>query len=429
MMRTHCRISRRNTKNYVSVRTCWDATVWPHAYREPFSSAGDKYQKVKKYYFEKEAQVHNLQNTIAHQRISQSRTSLDDSEYSARFGRLDGLISQLAFGIRKSWKTIPDFLKCAVNKDAIATGKQEMTAVGRAYISHWLVVELFNEYFHPDLDLGLNVQLRQIFASIRAACPPFQSKEEEEALNSKMISWRMTTLEGLQKQLTSAKAPQNRQELQDLLKDRLMTDMVGLLQEPTPPELETGVHMIVELAINIAIHLPLESRDVVIEYYMPGEAVQATVMKIETGIPVLTNAIAPFDIDAERASLTSAGGDKSGEAAEDQHSSAGKDEPSRAPKKGGMFSGMLSGSSSSAGNATKAVGKLQPSNSSAGQQQAAKAAAAVAAGTGIGPGGENGGSAGKDERIRLAAGVSVQIRGRSVLAKAPVYTLAGPTSI
>ena len=38
----------------------------------------EKYQKVKKYYFEKESQVHQLQNTIAHQRLSASRTSLDD---------------------------------------------------------------------------------------------------------------------------------------------------------------------------------------------------------------------------------------------------------------------------------------------------------------------------------------------------------------
>ena len=37
-----------------------------------------------------------LQNSLAHQRLSQSRTSLDDSEYSTRFNRLDGLVAQLA---------------------------------------------------------------------------------------------------------------------------------------------------------------------------------------------------------------------------------------------------------------------------------------------------------------------------------------------
>ncbi|KAI7343295.1 hypothetical protein KC336_g23065, partial [Hortaea werneckii] len=51
----------------------------------------EKYTKVKKYYFEKEDQVKQLQNSLAHQRLSQSRTSLDDSEYTTRFNRLDGL--------------------------------------------------------------------------------------------------------------------------------------------------------------------------------------------------------------------------------------------------------------------------------------------------------------------------------------------------
>src|SRR4051812_10803302 len=101
----------------------------------------EKYQKVKKYYFDREAQVHQLQNTLANQRLSTSRTSLDDSEYSTRFSRLDGLISQLAFSIRKSWTSIPEWLHRAVNRDAMATGKQEMTAVGRAFISWWLYLQ------------------------------------------------------------------------------------------------------------------------------------------------------------------------------------------------------------------------------------------------------------------------------------------------
>ena len=37
--------------------------------------------------------MHQLQNTLAHQRLSLSRTSWDDSEYSTRFNRLDGLIA------------------------------------------------------------------------------------------------------------------------------------------------------------------------------------------------------------------------------------------------------------------------------------------------------------------------------------------------
>merc|ERR1711881_188528 len=110
---------------------------------------------------------HSLQNTLAHQRLAASRTSLDDSEYAARFTRLDGLISQLAFSIRKSWKTIPDFLQRGVNKDAILTGKQEMTAVGKAYMSHWLVSNLFDMYFHPSLELGLSRDLKEVWHNVR----------------------------------------------------------------------------------------------------------------------------------------------------------------------------------------------------------------------------------------------------------------------
>jgi hypothetical protein len=59
-----------------------------------------KYKNVKRLYFDgkKEieqlsGQVEQLQNAIANQRMSQSRTSLDDSEYTTRFNRLNGAIN------------------------------------------------------------------------------------------------------------------------------------------------------------------------------------------------------------------------------------------------------------------------------------------------------------------------------------------------
>ena len=75
--------------------------------------------------------------------MSVSRTSLDDSEYKNRFERLIGLIGQLSFAIRKSWKQVPEWMHKGVNKDALAAGAREMTGVGRAYISWWLHSELF----------------------------------------------------------------------------------------------------------------------------------------------------------------------------------------------------------------------------------------------------------------------------------------------
>ncbi len=94
-------------------------------------------------------QVEQLQNAIANQRMSQSRTSLDDSEYMTRFNRLNGAITNLAFNIRKDWVTLPAWLDRYVSAEALKTGKQEMTAVGRAVISRWIVEEIFHHCFHP----------------------------------------------------------------------------------------------------------------------------------------------------------------------------------------------------------------------------------------------------------------------------------------
>jgi hypothetical protein len=369
---------------------------------------------VKKYYFEKESQVHQLQNTLAHQRLSQSRTSLDDSEYAARFSRIDGLISQLSFSIRKSWKTIPEFLHRAVNKDAIVTGKQEMTAVGRAYFSHWIFHNVFEAFFHPDLEPGLSKDLKEVMVNIRRFCPPFQSGEEEEALTSKLISWRLATLEGLQERLRSTEAQQYRQEVIEVLNDKLINDISKLLVDPAPPDLPGGVQMIVDLAVNVAVHVPLESRDVVIEYFPPYYPILPEQMKVEVGIPPLTNAIVPMETSpsdsADRASLKSN---------DTKDSSLDIDGPGGAQSKDdrdgkrsrGMFGGLMSGSG---GKVTKTgPGGPPPPSVKTNPPQAGAAGQAATGGRET--------PTQKEERVRLAVGLAVQIRGRSVLAKAPVY--------
>ena len=370
---------------------------------------GEKYQKVKKYYFEKEAQVHSLQNTLAHQRLAASRTSLDDSEYAARFTRLDGLISQLAFSIRKSWKTIPDFLQRGVNKDAILTGKQEMTAVGKAYMSHWLVSNLFDMYFHPSLELGLSRDLKEVWHNVRKYCPPFQSGEEEEALNSKLVNWRMTTVDGLQERLRDPSASQHYTRLVEMLNEKMVGDMSLLLSDPAPPDLAGGVSMIIEFAVAVAQHIPMESRDVAVEYFYPGASIMPDMMKLETGIPALTSPItlsetSPSSTDAaDRASLTSTDTRESADPRDSTDGPSGA--AAREEKKArGMFGGLMSGSGS---------GKMQKPPPTS-QAQAGKPAAAAA-------GRE---TPSKEEKVRMCVGISVQIRGRSVLTKASVYGMA-----
>ena len=357
---------------------------------------GEKYTKVKKYYFEKEDQVKQLQNSLAHQRLSQSRTSLDDSEYTTRFNRLDGLVAQLAFSIRKSWRSIPHWLDKAVNKDAVATGKQEMTAVGRALISQWLVEEVFNKCFHPDLEPVLSAQLKMVQNSIRKFAPPAQTVEEEEFLTSKVVNWRLSTLEGLQEPLRSPQCPQNRATLTDMLKERLIGALAVHLQDPPPSDLEGGVHMIIELVVSIAIHLPLESRDVVIEYFMPGYSIMNEQMKLETGIPALSISVA--DDAAERASMKSAASDITDITDSNSH---GESAPS---KKKSMLSALTG------------TGKSKPTGAQGKHSGAGASSSSLNR-----PESSQGMKEDMPPRVRMAAGIGVQIRGRSVLVKAPVF--------
>ena len=361
---------------------------------------GEKYTKVKKYYFEKEDQVKQLQNSLAHQRLSQSRTSLDDSEYTTRFSRLDGLVAQLAFSIRKSWRTVPSWLVNSVNKDAVATGKQEMTAAGRAFISCWLVEEVFDKYFHPDLEPMLSAQLKTISRNIRRFAPPAQTAEEEEYLTAKVVNWRLSTLEGLQESLRSPQCPANRSHLTDQLKEHLVAALAVHLQDPPPSDLEGGVHMIIELVVSIAIHLPLESRDVQIEYFVPGYSIMQDQMKLETGIPPLTLSIA--DDAAERGSVKSAVSDITDNT---ENSTAHGEQPSS--KKRSMLS-ALTGTGKSK--------ERQP------HEQRKHAAGAGGSSSSLNrPDSSQGTRADMPPRVRMAAGIGVQIRGRSVLVKAPVF--------
>ncbi|KAF2124701.1 hypothetical protein P153DRAFT_125180 [Dothidotthia symphoricarpi CBS 119687] len=357
----------------------------------------EKYQKVKRYFFEQQTQVHQLQNTLANQRMSLSRTSWDDSEYTTRFNRLDGLIAQLSFSIRKDWRSIPPWLHVVVNKSAVETGKQEMTAVGRAFMSHWLVENIFEKYFHPDLDPGLSTQLQAIQTNIRRFAPVSHSAEDEDSLAAKLINWRLATLEGLADHLRAPQAEVNRQTLTHTLNEKLIASLQMYLNDPAPPDLNGGVPMIVELAISIAQHLPLESREVHIEYFPPGHGIVSDFMKMESGIPALTSPIADAE-EADRASVRSVASK-----AEDAASLAEQEQLPKEDKKRGMFGfgkkpTQTSKRESTLGQGGSQLSLSQPPPSAAGP---------------------------KDElppRVRMAVGVAVQIRGKSILIKAPVYS-------
>ncbi|KAF4637895.1 hypothetical protein G7Y89_g168 [Cudoniella acicularis] len=362
-----------------------------------------KYKKVKGLYFDKTAQVEQLQNTLANQRLSQSRTSLDDSEYMTRFQRLDGATTNLAFNIRKDWRSLPSWLVQYVNQDAMKIGKQEMTAVGRACIAKFLIDEIFNRTFHPGLEIGLSNNLKNIEQNIRRFSPQLNNQEESDALTAKVVQWRLATLEGLRDVLGSPESEEHKKQFSRVATTNLTASLINFLGEPVPSGIEDSAHMIVELAVSIASNLPLESRDISISYPMPGDNLQPFLMKVEGGIPVLENPGVESSSEVDASSTGS--GDKD-EPLKDSEKGDGKLRKEK-PKGGGSMLQSIMGNTSSSGPGVK-----KPSISSQGGSDGnSEAKGKVSSEDGA-------------QRVRFAGFVGIEVRGRQVLGKAPVWTVS-----
>lgn len=260
-----------------------------------FKELTTKYKNVKRLYFDGKSQieqlngqVEQLQNAIASQRMSQSRTALDDNGYITRFGRLNGAINNLSFNIRKDWKSLPAWIEAYASPEALKTGKQEMTAIGRAVITRWLVEAVFNRCFHPNLDPELSQHLKAIEQNIRHFSYNSNSQEEFGAHIDKVINWRMTTLEGLQSVLQGHEINQNGIEFARNATDALVEYLCQYLADPPPAGMQGSASSIVDLAVGIASNIPMESRDVVISYPMPLENIVPHLMDVEkAGWPAL----------------------------------------------------------------------------------------------------------------------------------------------
>jgi hypothetical protein len=318
----------------------------------------------------------------------------------------------LSFSIRKDWKAIPQFLHSVVNKTAVETGKQEMTAVGRAFISYWLVENIFEKYFHPDLEPGFSTQLQMIVSNIRKFSPPAHSAEDEDSLAAKIINWRLATLEGLADTLRAPQAAKYREELIETLNEKLIASLQMHMNDPAPADLNGGVPMIIELAISVAQHLPLESREVHIEYFLPGHGIVPEFMKMESGIPALTAPILEAD-EADRASVRSiARSDVDSASVAEQEQLAAQQTLPKEEKKRGVFG--FGGGSKKPTTAPASLGKRESTLGSGGSQLSL---------TQNPPGSSHGPKDdASSQRVRMAVGFAVQIRGKSILMKAPVYS-------
>jgi hypothetical protein len=216
-----------------------------------------------------------------------SRTVLDDNEYSNRFQRLDGAIKDLAFSVRKDWRSIPTWLHGMVTDDALTVGTKEMTAVGRAVISRWLVEEVFQRHFHPSLDSAFSVQLKTVEMNLRRQRP--SSDEDRENASARLSYWRRTTFDGLSDALVGQDADDNRSSLVEHLIGELAVFMGSQLHDNAHPGLEASVRMIVENSINIIEKIPLEARDVCVDYFPPGVSLADQYMKVEGQLPALSH--------------------------------------------------------------------------------------------------------------------------------------------
>lgn len=325
--------------------------------------------------------------------MSQSRTSLDDNEYSTRFNRLNGAINNLSFNIRKDWVTLPPWLDRYVSPDALKTGRQEMTAVGRAVITRWVVDEIFHRCFHPGLDPELSRQLKEIEMNIRKFSYKITSQEEADALTSKIITWRMATLEGLQMVLQSPEATEHRADFTSRAATNLTANLFQHLSDPPPSGVDGSASMIVELAVGLVSNIPMESRDVAVTYPMPMEPIQPHLMEVEkTGLPPLAGQ--QPDSDEE----------ESGDDVQDEGKAAkgGKG-------RNGTFSQLISQLSPS--NWRVPLESLQLLPTLFNQISSTNT-------TSIAP------LPPKDvPKIRFAGFMAVEVRGRQVLVKAPVWTL------
>ncbi|CAI7601635.1 unnamed protein product [Penicillium viridicatum] len=356
-----------------------------------------KYSKVKRYYFEKDAQVQHLQNTVAHQRMAVSRTVLDDNEYTSRFQRLDGAIKDLAFSVRKYWRSIPSWLNGMVTDDALSVGTKEMTAVGRAVISRWLVEEVFQRYFHPSLDRAFSVQLKNVEMNLRRQRP--SSEEDRENASARLSYWRRTTFDGLSDSLVGPEAQQHRVELVEHLIVELAAFMASQLDEIALPDLEASVRMIIENSINIIEKIPLEARDVCVDYFPPGISLAEQYMKVEGQLPALSHPPPPPSDQEQLEEPTAAEGDAS------SGSTAGVQEngspAQQKPSKKSIFGALIRGkhASSEVSRPVPAPGPTEDKSETAELAQ-------------------------NHPRIRFAAFLAVEVRGKgpaTVLIKSPVW--------
>jgi hypothetical protein len=138
----------------------------------------------------------------------------------------------------------------------------------------------------------------------------------------------------------------------------------------------------------------VESRDVVIEYFRPGFSIMQEQMKLESGIPPLVTSL--HDDHAERASIRSA--------SSEQTDMTESSNPPGESRKRSMLSAL--------------TGTGKPKSAAQGKHPGAGGSSSSL----NRPESSHGMKEDLPPRVRMAAGIGVSVRGRSVLTKCPVFS-------
>jgi len=356
---------------------------------------------------------------MAQQNLSESRTSLDDGEYVRRLESLDGSIRELAFSIRKHWRSLPPWLLQSISPSALTTvtASKEMIAAGRAFITRWLYDEIFHQHFHPALAPATSIALKTCQRSLNPT-------SDNPSTLSRATTWRLATVDGLSGALnpTAPTAAENTSIFRMAHTQALTRALHQHLVDPLPADVRTdaSIATIVDAAVSILAHTPMESRDVHLEYYLPETVFEAEVMKAETA--VLGSIPSKAGATTGRARATSAAAqDNLHNAREDGTNGEADERDDEANATNGSIVGQVG---SVLGKAVAAAAAVVGANGASPQVNEAK---------------EDKEDVDEDEdeddreeqeaqktagekRVRLAVFMSAQVRGRArVLVQAPVF--------
>lgn len=297
-----------------------------------------------------------------------------------------------------------------ISPDALhtATASKEMIAAGRAFITRWLYDEIFHQHLHPALAPAASIALKTCQRSLNP------TSDNASAL-SRATTWRLATVDGLSAALnpTAPVATENTSIFCTAHTQALTRALHQHLVDPLPVDVRTdaSIAAIVTAAVGILAHIPLESRDVHLEYYLPETTFDAELMKAETAVLSV--------VPTGRNRATSAAGDSFHDAREDgtNGDAEGVDHPGAANATNGSIAGQVGGI---LGKAVAAAAAVVGANGTAGKKDEMKAEDKDEED-------EEDEEANKraiegEKRVRLAVFMSAQVRGRArVLVQAPVF--------